>query len=158
GAIVCRERADAPAAPQIGRGKTLDHARGALRVDDAAPQAMPRIRGDGAHRLLLGVERQGVEAEVVAPEALLEGTPEALRPGAQGARARRIADRLERFGHAHPGVEDVALQLAERLGRSDLRTVRVDDRVAGVLPAHVLVALRRAAAVLLEAVAIEVAV
>ena len=56
--------------------------------------------------------------------------------------------------HPHPRVEDVALQLAERLRGADLAAVGVDHGVARVLPPEVLVAELALRPVLLEPVAV----
>src|SRR5437763_875854 len=99
----------------------------------------------------------GVELEVLAPAFRLERRTEGARLGTQPGRALRLGERIEDLRHAQPRVEDVALELAQRLRLPDLAAVGIDDRVDRVLPAHVLVALRGARPVLLEAVAVEVA-
>lgn len=119
---------------------------------------MAGVGGDRPDRLLVGIERERVEAEVLAPELLLEGRPERLRLSAQPGRALPLVECLEDLHHAHPRVEDVALELAKGLRCVDLTAVWVDHRVARVLPAHVLVPLRGTRPILLEAVPIEIAV
>src|SRR5207302_3727 len=99
-----------------------------------------------------------VEAEILAPEALLEPGPELGRLPAQLARPRRLAQRVVDLRHPHPRVEDVALQLAERLRGADLAAVGVHHGVAGVLPPEVLVPDLAPRLVLLEPVAVGVAV
>src|SRR5262249_48111897 len=64
----------------------------------------------------------------------------------------------ENLRHASPGVVNVTLKLAERLGTLYQRAIRIHDRIARILPAHVLVASRRARLVFLESVAVAVAV
>src|SRR5947199_1649291 len=151
------QRPDAPAAPHVGLEETLHDPRGAIRAGDTAPQAMAGVGGDRPDGLLLWIERERVEPEVLAPEFRLERRTEGARLGTQPGRALRLGERIEDLRHAQPRVEDVALELAQRLRLPDLAAVGIDDRVDRVLPAHVLVALRGARPVLLEAVAVEVA-
>src|SRR5439155_23997157 len=158
GGVPRGQRPDTPSAPQVGLEETLHDPRGVIRARDAAPQAVAGVGGDRPDGLLLGIEREGVEAEVLAPELRLERRPERTRLGAQPRRALRLAEDVEDLRHAHPRVEDVALELAQRLRLPDLAAVGVDDRVDRVLPPHVLVALRGARPVLLEAVPVEVTV
>src|SRR4030095_10149823 len=147
-----------PSTPQVGLEEALAAPRRALWPRDAAPQAVAGIGGDRRNRLLRGIERERVEAHVLAPELLLERRPQRLRLGTQAGGTFPLSECLEDLRHAHPGVKHVALELAERLRLSDLASVGIDHRVARVLPAHVLVALRRARLVLLEPVAVEVSV
>src|SRR5438094_3318701 len=156
GRVACRERPDAPSAPEVGLEEALYHARGALGARDAAPQAVADVGGDRPHGLLLGVERERIEPEVLAPEPGFEGGAQSTGLAAQRDRPLGLAERVEHLGHPEPRVEDVALELAQRLRRRHLAAVGVDDRVARIPPAHVLVALRRARPVLLEAVPVEV--
>src|SRR5690349_18534983 len=119
---------------------------------------MAGVRRDRADRLLVGIEAERIEAEVLAPEARLERRLERARLRPQPRRARRLVERIEDLRHPHPRIEHVALELAERLRLRDLTPVGIHDGVEGVLPAHVVVPLRGARAVLLEAVAVDVAV
>ena len=75
-------------------------------------------------------------------------------PLASAGSPERVVD----LRHPHPRVEDVALELAERLRRVDLAAVGVHHGVARVLPPEVLVALVAPRPVLLEPVAVEIAV
>jgi hypothetical protein len=125
---------------------------------DPAAQAMPRVGRDGPDLLFVGVESVGVTPDLLTPEPLLEARPEACRFPAQVGCPPGVSQRVEHLGHAHPGVEHVSLQLAERLRLLDLTAVRIHDRVARVLPADVLVSQGAPGSVLLEAVAVEVPV
>src|SRR3974390_280788 len=69
-----------------------------------------------------------------------------------------FAKLIEYLGHAPPGVIDIALQFAQCLWPLYKRSVRVDDAVARILPAHVLVARGGLGLILLKSVAIAIAV
>src|SRR5262245_50330448 len=158
GGVRGRQRPDAPAAPQIGLEEAPHDAGGALAARNATPQAMAGVGCDSSDGSLVGIEPERIEAEILAPERRLEGRLQDARFRPQLRRARRLAERVEDLRHAHPRIEDIALQLAERLRLRDGTAVGIDDRVPGVFPAHVLVALRGARPVLLKPVAVEVAV
>src|SRR2546428_248330 len=105
---------------------------------------MAGVRGDAADLLLPTVEGEGVRAFVLPPEGVLEPLVEpagrlALRPGPVG-----LAEALVELRHARPRVVHVALELARRERQRRDPARRIDDRVAGVLPALVVVATRRA--------------
>src|SRR5262249_54813830 len=69
-----------------------------------------------------------------------------------------FAEFIKYFGHTTPGVIDIALQFAECFWSFYERSVWVDDAVARVLPAHVLVAHPGSGLILLKSVAIAIAV
>ena len=118
---------------------------------------MPHVRGNAKHFFLLAVQAIGVDARVFVPEHLVEAVVECLGLRAQGDGAVRLAECFEHFRHTLPGIIDVALQFAQRLGAAHQRAVEIGDGVAGILPALVLVALRGTRLVFLETVAVAVA-
>ena len=125
---------------------------------DAGPEAVSGIGCDGQHLLLLAVERIGVEAELFVPERFVELVEQCAGFRTQRLRAIRLAERIEHLGHAHPGIVDIALQLTEGLWPFDQRAVGIDNAITRILPAHVLVTNRGAGLVLLESVAVAVAI
>src|SRR6056297_1720044 len=70
--VLGRERADAPAGPEVGLKEALDDALGALLRDDGRGEAVERVRGDRPDALSVGVETEGVEPFVLHPERLVE--------------------------------------------------------------------------------------
>src|SRR5436305_10127048 len=109
---------------------------------------MPGVGCDGAHRLLLRVESIRIAAEILAPEVLFKLELQCSGLPTEARCTFRLTERVEDFRHAHPGVEDVPLELAERLGLPDLTAVGIHDRIRRILPAHVLVTLGRTCSVL----------
>src|SRR5262245_57335594 len=115
---------------------------------------MAWVRDDRWDCLLVAIESKDIAADVLAPEPVLEFH---LKPGRLCAQCRGpflLAEHVEELGGSHPCVEGIALQLAERFRSSDQRSVRMDNGIACILPAHVFVALRRSSLILLEAVAV----
>ncbi len=118
---------------------------------------MARVGRDGQHRLLLAVEREGVGAARLVPERRVEPLEQRRRLVAKRVGARGLAQGGVDLRHPAPGIVDVALQLAQRLGAAHQAAVGIHHRLAAVLPGHVLVAGGRASLVLLEPVPVEVA-
>ena len=125
---------------------------------DAAHQTLRGVRRHDAARPLVAVEGQGVGAQVVAPEALLERVAQPLGLAAQRARTLVVAKRGRELGGVHLGRIHVALHLAERHRPFGQRAVGMEDRVVRVLPALVRQAAIGGARVLDEAVAVGIAV
>src|SRR5439155_1914979 len=67
-----RERADAPATPEVRTRERRGHPRSAFRAGNAAPQGVPGVRRHRIDLALLAVEREGVRPDVVHPERLFE--------------------------------------------------------------------------------------
>src|SRR5262249_214763 len=117
--------------------------------------------GLGCYRqdlLLVAVERIDIEAQFLVPESVIEPLEQRGSLGTQLLRTIWFAERIESFGHADPSIVNVALELAQRLRSLHQRAIRIHDRIAGILPGHVLVADRRVRLVLLKSVAVAVAV
>ena len=135
-AILIRERVvsrvllgqgpDAPAAPHVRFEQAPHDPLGPVRADDAAPEEMAGVRGDGLDRLLVAVQRVGVGADVLAPEVVFEALLElgGLLPQAGGQLG--IAEVSGRLRQPNLRVEGVALELTQRLGPLHQRAVRVD--------------------------------
>ena len=151
------KRADAPARTHVRRHQARDDARGAIRGHDARPQQMARVGCDAQHLALLAIQHERVEAALLVPERVVEATEQRRRLVAQRGGALGAAEFVVDLRHAQPGVIDIALQFAHRLGPFHRRAVGVVHRIAGILPRHVLVADRRARLVFLEAVAVAIA-
>ena len=107
---------------------------------------------------LLAIEAVGIEPLRLVPEHGVEPGEQRVRLCCQGRRLLWLVHRQEHLGHAAPGRVDVALQLTQRFRANDLAAVRIDHRVAAVLPADVLIALAGPRAIFLEPVAVAVAV
>ena len=100
----------------------------------------------------------GVETQLLIPEGLVEPFEERCGFPSQIRCTAEHAEFIEYFRHAQPGVIDIALQLAERLRSLDKRSVRINHTVSGILPAHILVADRRAGLIFLESIAVAITV
>src|SRR5207342_3595463 len=91
------------------------------------------------------------------PERLVEAVVQLACLGPQpGALATAPKDLVD-VGHPLLCVIDVSLELAQRERKRRKRAVGVRNGVAGILPALVVVAVRRAGLVLLETVVVSVA-
>ena len=80
--------------------------------------------------LLVPIETIGIETALLVPELRIEFLEQRRRFVSQGARLFAIAELVVNVGHAKPGVVDVALQLAKRLGAFYVGAVRVHDGIA----------------------------
>src|SRR5579871_1361061 len=129
-----------------------------LWAGDPAPEALSRVGGDRPDRLLARIQSIRIAANIFAPESLLETGLQVGRLAAQICASRRIAERVEYLGHTHPGVEDVTLELTEGFGLLDLATVWIHYGIPGILPSHVVIAHRGMSLILLEAIAIQIAI
>src|ERR1700757_209093 len=119
---------------------------------------MPCVGSNCLHFFLLAIERERIEAQLLIPEGLIEPLEQVGSLQSQLRGAIRLAKLIEYFGHAEPCVVDVSLQFAERLRPLYQRPVWINHAISGILPAHVLVTGRRTGLVLLEPVAVAVAV
>ena len=119
---------------------------------------MSGIGRDGQDLVLVAVERIGIEPEFFVPESLVEPSEQSSGLGPQFRGTLGLAENIENLCHTEPSIVDVALKLAERLGPLYQRAIRIHDRIARILPAHVLVASRRACLIFLESVPVAVAV
>jgi hypothetical protein len=89
------------------------------------------------------VERIGIETEFVIPKCRVEPFKQSGCLCTQLPRTIAFAERVKHLGHADPGAVNIALKLAQRLRSLHQRAVRIDYRVAGILPSHVLITDRR---------------
>ena len=117
-------------------------------------QRVSGIRRTDAARLLSPVERERVRLKVVAPERVLEPFAQAARPSRSHDGGIDLAERSAPSGAAADARERVALDLAQRDRRFRQRAVRVEHRIERVLPTLLDQAVRRAARILDEAVAV----
>ena len=124
------KRANAPAAPHVRRHQALHYLRRAFPRHDAGPQAMPGVRSDGQHFLLVAVQGKRIKAELLIPESLVEMLKQFRRFRAQFAGAVGLAEGLEYLRHALPGVIDITLQFAQRFRSFHQRAIRIDDAVS----------------------------
>src|SRR5262249_51633314 len=74
------------------------------------------------------------------------------------ARPLSLAQFVKDLGHAYPRVVHVSLQLAERFRTVYWAAIRVNNGVSGILPTLILITLRRASCVFLEAVSISITI
>ena len=108
-------------------------------VDDAAPEQVTDVRGQGVDLAAVDVQGEGVVLAVVDPEVAVEAPLECRSLLLELVRVGGIAPDLARQPRAaHLGVVGVPLQLAGRAGEAGQTPVAVRDRVPGVLPALVL--------------------
>src|SRR5687767_10510175 len=117
---------------------------------------MPRIRADARDRALAGVERECVEATLGKPVPLLDQRLELCGLRAQALRLWLLPACIEEFGHRQAGGVEVPLELDGRQRYLDKLPVLIDDCVAGVLPALVVVAVPTAGRVFLKSVAVAI--
>ena len=129
-------------------------------VGDPAPEQVPDVRRERPHLPLLSVQGEREELPVVHPEILVEPLPEIVGLPLEPVREPVVAPDLAGEPRAADlRVVDVSLELARRSRKRGERAVREEDRVPGVLPALVLEAGLRVAALVLDvAVAVPVAV
>jgi hypothetical protein len=123
------------------------------------PQEVARVGRHGVDRTLVSVEAEIVGPFLFPPKVFFELAGESVGLRAKASREVAIAEDV--CGDIGPGSlrrYDEALVLAEGDRKLGERSVAHDDGVAGVLPALVVVAVRRARLVLLEPVAIRVPV
>ena len=119
---------------------------------------MPGVGCDRQHLVLVSIERVDIKSQFLIPEGVVEPLEQSGSLGTQRLRAVRLSERLENLSHADPGTVDVALQLAQRLRPLHKRAIGIHDRIARILPGHVLVADWGARLVLLKPIAVAVAV
>src|SRR5205823_2879154 len=144
--------------PHIGLHQAVNHPLGAIGRHDSVGQAMTSVRGHGADGALLAVQPQIVGALFLPPEALVELLIEASRPLPHLLGALRLAPYLKGLRHPQQGVEGIALQLAQRVGKRRDAAILVPDGVVRVLPTLAIETAWRPRLVFLEAVAVAVAV
>ena len=151
------KRAHPPAREQRIAHQRVAHRAGAFGRDRSGPEQMAGVRREPRAGTLGAVETDGVGADLGQPEAL-QRQLDPVGPVAQPLRFRRVAVELEQLRHAAQRADRVALDLHERHGRLERSARAVRHPVPGVLPALVGEAVLRAAAVLDQPVAVEVAV
>src|SRR5262249_17602960 len=110
-----------------------------VRVGYPAPEAVAGVRGHRGDLLLRGIQPVGEAPLALHPECLVETQLERLCLLEQCLSTWLVTQHPVDLGHAQLRVIDIALQLAEALGLLHLAAVGVDDRLARVLPADVLV-------------------
>ena len=118
---------------------------------------MPRVGGDGVDLAPVAVQRQRVAARAVHPVALLDAAPQRACCFVLVLGRGRLAARVHQIGHCEMRGIEIALKLDGGQRRPRLLAARVDDGVAGILPALVDVALGTAGQIRLQAVAVAVA-
>jgi hypothetical protein len=104
-----------------------------------------------------------VQAEVVGPfllppQRLVDPVVESLRLAPEASGVLGSIEDVADLGHPRLGIEDVALQLARPDRQRRQGPIGLDDRIPRVLPTLVIEPMRRAGLVLLQAIAIAVAV
>src|SRR6476661_6502736 len=103
-------------------------------VDDAGPETMAHVGGDGIDLAFVAIEPHREVLAVFDPEVAVEVLLQRLGPLAQRGRQRAVA----RLGRAvrtrDEGRVDVALDFAERDGRLRERAVREARGIPRVLP------------------------
>src|SRR5437899_12862247 len=154
GRMLAGERANPPSAPHIGLHQPVDHPLGAIGWHDSVGQAMTSVRGHGSDGALVAVQPQIVGALFLPPEALVELLIEAGRPLAHLLGALRLAPYLKCLRHPQHGVEGIALQLAQRVGKRRDAAILVPDGAVGALPTLAIETAWRPRLVFLEAVAV----
>ena len=86
------------------------------------------------HGPLVSIQREGVESTLFVPENFVELGKELGSFAPQIGGTLSVAEMLVNLGGSTPRVIDVALQLAYGLGSFDERAIRIDQRLAGILP------------------------
>src|SRR4029079_12120538 len=122
---------------------------------ERAPEQVAGVRGDRADLLLRAVESEGVRPLGLPPHLLVDPVEQDARLAVEAAGVLRPAEDLVDVAHPELRVVDVALQRAGRDRQVGEAAIRVEDRVARVLPALVVVAVGRAGLVLLEPVSVQ---
>ena len=85
----------------------------AIGAHDAGVETMPGIRCADATQLFLAIERQRIRAQILAPEALLEGIAQPLRLPSQIRReCVLLGNDTREIGRRGLGGIDVALHFA----------------------------------------------
>ena len=155
--LTLRQSPHAPAGAELGRQQPARHLVRPRRQRQAGEQEMPGVGTDGAARLAVSVERDGVEALVLHPEALLHQSLHGLGalPPLRGA---RVAQVFAELAHRLPGGVGVALHLQKRDRALGETAVGVADGVLRILPALVGQTRVGAALIVDQAVAVAVAV
>ena len=134
-ALLARHGTNAPSGKEGRPHQVAHHGCGALRCGDAAEQHVTGIRSPNAARLLLAVEGERVGSDVIAPERGFELEREPGRLGIQRVASRVLAKPACGARHQALCREDIALHLAKGDGAARKRTVGVENRVLGILPA-----------------------
>src|SRR6185312_7381021 len=114
--LAAGDRAHAPAAERLRREERLAHPPRAVRARDAAPEDVAGIRRAHAARPLVAVEREGIGAQVLAPEVLLEARAKLARRLLERARPLRLPEHPGEARRVDAREIHVALHLAERDG------------------------------------------
>ena len=131
GRIFAGKSANAPATPHIFLQEPPGSAFRFLPVSYPAPQAMPRVGGDGGNLLFLTHPAQR-HSSLPPPSrsTALKLLLQRLGLLEQRLRPRLVAKHREDFGHAHFSVVNIALKFARSFGLFDLAAICIDDRVS----------------------------
>ena len=133
------QRPHAPARVHRRRHEVPGHGLGLRLVDDAAPEQVAVVGGEGVDLAAVGLEGEREVLPVRDPEVAVEAALEVRRLLLELVGERRVVPDLARQpGAAHLGVVGVALQLAGGAREAGQAAVAVRDRVPRVLPALVL--------------------
>ena len=151
-------RPDAPAREHVRRQQPLRERQRLVLVHDPGVQAVAGVGHQRSELLLVGVERGREVPLVLHPERLVEAHLQAFRLVLQARRVLGPAERAVHVGHPRLREVDVPLHLRERDRGFGEPPVGVDHRVVRVLPPLVADPAGRAAQVLDEPVAVQVAV
>src|SRR5450756_3002775 len=111
--------------------------RGLVHVDDAGPQTVTQVGGQGVDRALVGIERDGEIAAVGQPEGLVEAALERRRLVAPVLGDLDVAVLVREVRPGQVRRIRVALHLGERDRRLRELAAREADAVERVLPAPV---------------------
>jgi hypothetical protein len=131
--------ADAPAGVEAGSEQVLDDVVGAAAFDDAGPEQVADVGGQGVDLAAVGVEGERVVLAVLDPEVAVEAAFEVGGLLVEGVgEGGVVPDGAGQAGGAFLGVVGVALQFAGGAGEAGQAAVGVGDGVPGVLPALVL--------------------
>src|SRR5215218_2640176 len=119
---------------------------------------MAGIGNDAKDPPLVAVERVGIETGIIVPECLIEMVKKHLGFPSQLMRPVGLADVIINLRHAKPSVIDIALKFAERLRSLHERTVGINDGLARILPALILVTHGRTRLVFLKSVSVAITI
>ena len=134
-AVVARQGAQSPAGEHRGPDQGLGHLVGLVLVDDARPQAVPDVGGQGIDRLLVGVESDGEPALLLQPEVPVEVGLEVGGLGPEAVVGGGVAGLEGEVGAGQVRAVGVRLHLGEGDRRLGHPAVAVADAVPAVLPA-----------------------
>lgn len=129
------ERTDAPAGEEVGLQQPSADGLCVDVVEDAGPQQMAGVRGEGVDLASRAVEGEGVEGLLRHPEVGVETLAQGLGVGVELVRPRGVVpDGAGQLCRSAQGVVGVALCLGDGDAARRLGAVGEADRSLGVLP------------------------